>query len=245
MTCLAYVTSILRDKSIQPVVAEKDISDLLANDSVNAVKNLIALEMRRKDKLEFISLFGDEHVIGLLKQFLPVIYEPLYTIYSVADTPALLTSLFKLIKECIKIAEEANRLRQEGKITNQEISTNAITKYTDHLLVFEKEVYKYIRTMMIADGSSKILRDIVGWLVEFFQFDGSKTVDMKGLFSSLPPSEQNQVREELDMYIDFKAEKQNTLFGTEKKAKKVHPPLLAIPAYLGESFKFAIRNFLR
>jgi hypothetical protein len=53
---VTYILSILQDPSIEPFVGSAEIRKILDNDGLNLVKNLVALEMRKKDKTEFIGV---------------------------------------------------------------------------------------------------------------------------------------------------------------------------------------------
>ena len=54
--------------------------------------------MRLKDKEEFIELFGDKEMIQIMKEFLPLMYEPVFEIYQQGDLPHIVDSFFGLIK---------------------------------------------------------------------------------------------------------------------------------------------------
>lgn len=45
------------------------------------------LEMRKKDKVMFIDLLGEEQLTSVLKTMLPTLYEPLIEMYAHADIP--------------------------------------------------------------------------------------------------------------------------------------------------------------
>jgi hypothetical protein len=240
----AYVTSILRDTQVQPNIEETEIKSLIENDCINIVKNLIALDMRRRDKLEFIALFGDEHVIDMLKKFLPIIYEPLYILYSSADSAGLLNSLFALIKASIAIAEESVKQQQEAKQPPTEIANIAIAKYTEKLKLFEKEVYVYVRTIMMSESSAKILRDIVAWIMGIFEYIGAKsTVDIKQLYAELGTTEKRAVMDDLTKYIDWKAQRLNA-FAHVKKAGPA-PLTINVFKHLGNPFKQSMRTLFQ
>jgi hypothetical protein len=62
-------------------------------------QELVALEMRLKDKTEFIELFGDRDTIQIMKEFLPLLYEPIFEIYQQGDLPHVVDEFFGLIKK--------------------------------------------------------------------------------------------------------------------------------------------------
>ncbi len=109
---LVFIIGVLTHP-LEPMISQPEIEHIVNNDMVNVVKNLIALEIRRKDKNEFIALFGDERVISLLKEFLPMIYEPLFAIYAKGDTGMLLSALFKLAKSSLATAEATQKALQD------------------------------------------------------------------------------------------------------------------------------------
>jgi len=207
--------------------------------------------MRRKEKLAFISLFGDEHVISLLKDFMPMIYEPLFAIYAKGDTGMLLNAIFKLAKSCIQIAEGTQKAMNDpnNATRKKELQGHAVQEYAKALQQLEEVLFLYVREIVKNNVSRQLLLEILNWAKDFFEFGNRNTIiDVQTLTNEQsPPDTHKKILQELERFVRYKqheTEHKKQFSGTKKG--KVHPPpFTRIAKYLGPKFRAVLEKFLK
>jgi len=175
-------------REILSLVLPEDL--LLSITRVEDVYQLLWLEKRLKDKKVFLQLFGDDHLIDVMKQLVSVLYEPLITLVR-PQLPALMSEVFHLLKHCIQTAEMDLSPQQR------------LDRYQKELKKFQKSLYVFLHDTIKKDHQHLILK-LANWIFEFYSLGLTKDLNLKQLLHQLPLDTQVSVLDEVNKWIAFK-----------------------------------------
>jgi len=244
-----YLVNILQDPTIDPIIPDKEIKKFINSYEINSIKDLFFLEIRKRHKEDFIEIFGDEKIINLMKELLPVIYEPLFSLYKNGNAANLLNEFFKLIKNCITVAEVTQKELQnpENIKKRAQIVGNALENYSKALLQFEEGLFLFVRDILTSQKSYKSLEKIIIWATNFIDFGqrNNVIVDVQKLVNQLNIQQREQVIYELERYTTYK----NYILQAKKlgNVPQNHkaPSTSNLVNYLTASFLEAVGQFLK
>jgi hypothetical protein len=102
------VNTVLKDKD-EPVLDDKDVASL--NEvQVKIIHELIVLEMRLKEKQDFVELLGNAKILSIMRELLPIVHEPIAILFNKASVGMHFEELFKTIKRFIKVSTLSIRI---------------------------------------------------------------------------------------------------------------------------------------
>jgi len=206
---------ILLDENLKPSIEPGEISTLTLEE-LDQIKVFTAIEMRRKDKNEFINWMGDEQTISLLKELMPVFYEPLVEIYSHANMPEFLGSMFKFQKKCINAA-------RDQKLSPKQIEE----EYTKAAKTFEVAIFRFVHHIVEKDSGT--LEAVINWGLDTYNFSSKIIVDVMKMVEDLDQNQRNLVLKEIEEYFQYK-NKEKMMKSLNQDVKNLHsPPQTAIP----------------
>jgi len=175
-------------REILSLVLPEDL--LLSVTRTEDVYQLLWLEKRLKDKKIFLQLFGDDHLIDVMKQLVSVLYEPLITLVR-PQLPGLMSEVFNLLKHCIHAAEMDVSSQQR------------LDQYQKELKKFQKSLYVFLHDTIKKDHQHLVLR-LANWIFEFYSLGLTKDLNLKQLLHELPFDTQVSVLDEVNKWISFK-----------------------------------------
>jgi hypothetical protein len=183
----------------------------LSDEMIVKAHIVLMLRMRKKDKETFIEIFGQEEMIQLMKEVLPVIYEPLIDVYAHADAGEFFNEFFLLLKSCISIAE--SKVEELDKLE----------RYSQAFQVFEKAWYQFGHNIISKDKGT--LHSIFKWLFDRFRLSTRFQLNFVAHFETLDKEVQQQVIQELDQLTQFQNIKNHLRqTGQAKVADSMAPP---------------------
>lgn len=98
--------TILEDHSFQPTFPESVWKEVTENDQLGTLTHFLKWEMRRKDKLELISMVGEDSITRILKELIPCFLQPIAKVLSAGNgVYDLFNAFYTLLKVCISVAE--------------------------------------------------------------------------------------------------------------------------------------------
>lgn len=203
----------LLQQVLSDIISPSDPPLSIDSDAKEKLTTLLQLEMRKKDKQEFIEFLGDEELMKAVKSLMPVLYKPLIEIYSNADIPALNTAFFDMFREALKIMKED---------TDQEAKKKQLEKATQ---VFGEALFVFIQTIVKADKGT--LRDLLSWGLRFFEDQNYLVVDLQSLAATLPKEEQRALKEEITSFLSYQLRKKEAR--EQGKEKEESPSQQTVP----------------
>eukprot|EP01119_Soliformovum_irregulare_P021849 TRINITY_DN7350_c0_g1_i2.p1 TRINITY_DN7350_c0_g1~~TRINITY_DN7350_c0_g1_i2.p1 ORF type:complete len:525 (+),score=171.24 TRINITY_DN7350_c0_g1_i2:78-1652(+) len=185
-----YIGDILKDDSLKPKLDHSLVTNLGA-DQIEILYRSVQLEMRLKDKTEFIELLGDEQILNLIHDLLPALYHPLMEIYSHADIPKLVGDFFEMAHGIIHA--------MEAKDTNEDQKRASVVKIVDK---FQEDLFKFTQQILTKDEGT--IEECVAWAARFFQEDVTMTVDVMEILKGLDESVRYAIAEEVRDWAQLK-----------------------------------------
>ncbi|PRP84705.1 hypothetical protein PROFUN_07955 [Planoprotostelium fungivorum] len=196
------VTKVLADPAVEPVVD----CDRFDEDEIKNIYQLIHLHMRKRDKDEFIDLIGQEDFIQIARNVMKAILDPLSKIYDKIDMYRFLESAFDTWKSLIDVGKNEEGLSKE----EQALSFHSVLKKFEgdlFRLIQEVRELVFLRELIekqIIIASPDLVDDLAMWAARAAHAGHPITLDVAQMLSTLPPSERQQIKTEVDEWIEFK-----------------------------------------
>eukprot|EP01111_Echinosteliopsis_oligospora_P012212 TRINITY_DN4160_c0_g1_i1.p1 TRINITY_DN4160_c0_g1~~TRINITY_DN4160_c0_g1_i1.p1 ORF type:complete len:658 (+),score=177.67 TRINITY_DN4160_c0_g1_i1:210-2183(+) len=186
-----FVAAMLNNDSIEPELDPDDIKKLALEDEVK-IYQLFQMKRRYREKQDFVDLLGDEQLISIIKELLPVIHEPMALLFSRANVGHHFDALFKTAKRVIKVTERTKDLTFSARLAEYERVTAR----------FIGDIYLFIQNIAAQDDQT--LDETLGWLMNLLNFTRHKHLDLIPIINSIPPTEQTEVMREINELIAYR-----------------------------------------
>jgi hypothetical protein len=188
------VLKVLTDRDTEPVLDVDEITKLHPED-IMLLHTLVIVEMRQKEKQDFVELLGNERMLRIIRELLPVIHEPIAMLFNRAHVGVHFETLFKTLQRIIKVAE------REGD--------NPENNHARRLEAYERVMGKFVRDMYhfihnIAANDDNTLADTLWWLMELLSFMKNDTIDVQSVLAVVPPGDRARVIYEIDQVISYR-----------------------------------------
>lgn len=142
---------------------------------------------RQQEKIDFIELLGNEQILTILHELLPVIYTPMAQLFSRAHVGVHFQVLFKTLKRIIKATTDS--------------STGGPKRYVPILARFTNELYSFLHESAANDDHS--IEDTLSWWVSLVTFAKEETIDLTSLLERLDSTTHELLLNELDQVAEF------------------------------------------
>eukprot|EP01114_Cavostelium_apophysatum_P009151 TRINITY_DN22229_c0_g1_i1.p1 TRINITY_DN22229_c0_g1~~TRINITY_DN22229_c0_g1_i1.p1 ORF type:complete len:597 (-),score=163.64 TRINITY_DN22229_c0_g1_i1:72-1862(-) len=224
----AFVEQMLLDSTIKPdipaVFVQNMTEELLAN-----IYQFATLEMRRKDKEQFIDMLGDETFSELVKSILPVFYEPLVEIYAHANMADFLGEVFRMIKRNIEVSDKKVDMETKAQM------------HSSVMEQFEEKVFQFVKRILQKDKG--VINETLTWIASFFEWNDKQTLRLPDLILELRDDERADVINEIWQWVQYKRRDRH-LKDIERKKNTDPPPTQTVLLKLIPSFTKQVKEIL-
>ena len=131
----------------------------------------VSLEIRRRQKAEYIEVIETPEILAILKHLFPVLQEPIMDLYKAGDLPKIITRTFAVMKRMIQIGEAKNMTQEEK-----------LRRYREIVDEIQEMIYSFLHGMAKKDkGTLHLLAD---WLIGSW-VNADHHFDLEGLLEGV------------------------------------------------------------
>jgi len=184
------VDTVLRSKVVMPQLEEGEISSL-DEAQLKKIHELVVLEMRYKEKEEFVELLGNEKILSIMRELLPIVHEPIAVLFNKASVGLHFEILFKTLKRVIKVTEK-----------NEPSLPKRIELYEIAMGKFVRDLYAFLHN--VAEQDDNTLYETLSWISDLLDFMQRETLDIQPILQGMNKEEQDKVVQEINQLLEYK-----------------------------------------
>lgn len=164
----------------------------------SALREWLVVEVRLKEKSDFVNLLGSEEIVSMLRELLPVVYEPLITLFAKADAGSHFVRMFRLVKRMVLVGKKL----QNEKVEDIELRAKMYKEILDQ---FTLDLWDFMRSAAKADfEGERVLEKCLEWYVHMLQFvHRRETLDVQSLLAAVDPATLEDITKELDGEVRY------------------------------------------
>jgi len=176
----------------------KESTELLTSQDLSLLGEWVVLEVRLKEKQDFVEMIGSEEIVGIIRELLPVIYDPIISVLVKANAGSHFVRMFQLVKRMVEVGEKIKR----EKIEDQELRT---TMLHEVLEIFTQDLWDFLHALSKADSEGgKVLQSSLLWYVRMLQFvHRREALDVQSLLLNIDETTKENILKEVDGEIEY------------------------------------------
>eukprot|EP01112_Ceratiomyxa_fruticulosa_P020907 TRINITY_DN724_c0_g2_i1.p1 TRINITY_DN724_c0_g2~~TRINITY_DN724_c0_g2_i1.p1 ORF type:complete len:696 (-),score=147.31 TRINITY_DN724_c0_g2_i1:130-2217(-) len=197
VTTRVFNEKLLRQTLISNGLA-KENADALTSQDLSILGEWIVLEVRLKEKQDFVDIIGSEEMVGIIRELLPVIYDPIISVFVKANAGSHFGKMFQLVRRMVEVGE---KIKQE-KIEDQEVRTSMLHEVLD---IFTQDLWDFLHALAKADDEKgEVLQSSLKWYVQMLQFvHRREALDVQSLLLSVDETTKANIIKEVDGEIEY------------------------------------------
>eukprot|EP01111_Echinosteliopsis_oligospora_P018613 TRINITY_DN864_c0_g1_i1.p1 TRINITY_DN864_c0_g1~~TRINITY_DN864_c0_g1_i1.p1 ORF type:complete len:594 (-),score=92.81 TRINITY_DN864_c0_g1_i1:111-1892(-) len=185
---------------------------------VALLREILLLEIRLKEKHEFVELLGTPKIIEIMKEVIPIFYGPFSAFFCKSDISHQFEEMVHSTRDFVKASKEAANLPIEERVA----------VYEQLARRDQGDTFTFLHNATLNDDGG--IEHSIQWYVNFLQFVHSRpALDIQSLMIPLSEQQRSALSQELDATIAY------WKLAKEGRAQ-THAPMLQIVPLLVPGF---------
>eukprot|EP01112_Ceratiomyxa_fruticulosa_P023744 TRINITY_DN922_c0_g1_i1.p1 TRINITY_DN922_c0_g1~~TRINITY_DN922_c0_g1_i1.p1 ORF type:complete len:690 (+),score=184.46 TRINITY_DN922_c0_g1_i1:351-2420(+) len=189
------INLVLTDTTVSPVLRQDELSQL-DEPTKSKLYEVLLLEMRRREKADFIELIGDEKFVSILRELLPIIHTPIANLFCKASIGMHADQLFKTLKRTIKVLERNASSKSACDVFERVRLLEGVFSR------FVNDLYAFLHNIIEKDDGT--LEKCLKWFMLMWQGVQSEQINLQPLLDSLDEPQYTELCKEVDSLVKYK-----------------------------------------